>query len=120
MNEELVILINTLRVRTPMYIGYLSILRFSSFLQGYFWAIYCRDKNFEMQTSMGYFTDWLAVKYSIRESLGWDGILLKLAKDDDELALQLFWRHWDEFIELSKNVSPESHTLTYKNMVSYE
>ena len=90
-------LIQLLRVRTVMYIGQQSVIRLAAFIHGFFFAVYHREKNNEMSMYMNKFTLWLASQNSIKEVLGWDSILLRLANNDDEAAFHLFWEKWDEF-----------------------
>lgn len=103
MSKDLQELLQLLRVRTPMYIGEHSIIRFSAFLQGYFFAIRLQEGNYEMPRCMSKFTEWLAEKYSITSAWDWEHILFHLANHDDKAALELFWKKWDEFCDLMKN-----------------
>jgi hypothetical protein len=103
MNKQLSELLKILRVKTIMYIGQTSIIRFGAFLRGYFFAIYQQENSFKMYECLGNFNDWLAQKYKIEDMLSWDNILLQVAGNDDAQGLELFWKEWDEFSNLEEN-----------------
>ena len=97
MNQELIELFNTLRVRTAMYLGCLSITRLRAYTGGFLHANAIHNPGSIESDTLLRFTKTLASKYSIKKMLGWDGILLQVSGNDEKAALELFWQEWDEF-----------------------
>ena len=101
MSQQLIELLDILRVRTVMYIGELSITRFGAYIRGFFHAVYLREPGLiHSKCYLHEFTKVLAKKYTIKAMLGWSDILLQVSNNNDEAALELFWKEWDEFCKL--------------------
>jgi hypothetical protein len=98
-------LLTRLRKKCGMYIGQPSIIRFAAFLLGYFYAFDVQNIEHEEYTEAGKrlynFNKWLAIKYNIKDMLGWDSILLQVTENDKK-AWELFWKEWDEFSSLEQ------------------
>ncbi len=88
-------LLNQLHKRPLMYFGQRSLIRMAAFIRGYFYA-HLGTAIGEEYDYMNQFTDFLRERYEVTLSLGWDGILLSVAQDN-EVAFDLFWQQWEEF-----------------------
>lgn len=88
-------LLNLIRPRPGLYLGARSITRLRCFLDG-FSAGYSYPK---MQPLIPDFQDFIEKKYSEIRTISWNNILLEASGNDEEKALELFFREFDEFTE---------------------
>lgn len=88
-------LLNLIRPHPHFYLGACSITRLRSFLDG-FSVGYSYPK---MQPILPGFQDFIEEKYSERRTISWNHILLEASGNDEEKALELFFREFDEFTE---------------------
>ena len=89
-------LIDEIRMKTEMYIGYSSPTHLDSFLSGYYFAK--RDETTKEESPKFYkFHDWVANKLDYKESTsGWANIIEDQREDKKE-ALYLFYELLDEY-----------------------
>lgn len=81
-----------------MYIGKSSIILFHAFIDGYTFAKQEANEEISDWSLMVSFQKKVAKRYSITSSHGWSSILLFQA-GDEAIALDLFWKLWNEHIE---------------------
>jgi len=92
--QELLALI---REKPEMYIGASSVIKLSSFLDGYFFAKWQRKDIDDDFGNMNEFQYMVQERYSIVNSFGWDHIIAFFAGDERK-GLDLFWELWDEHL----------------------
>ncbi len=109
MNKDLISIVEVLRVRPCMYLGEKSIIRFSSFMDGYVQACADYELDFPFSEKTGRFTYQMAEKYKIGSPHGWARILLKACNNDDEAAFDLFFKEWDEFCALPEERATDDY-----------
>ncbi len=118
MKRNIESLVELMRERPAMYIGCYSITRFALFLRGYNFAVYDREGSEVPSEKLGKFTGWLAKKFDILDSLGWDGLILQVSNNDEETAFKRFWIEWDEFCNTpeeetaAKNDDPDGEKIS--------
>ena len=100
-------LIELIRKRPAMYIGEPKIYNLSHFLFGYSFAMYENFNMQEFQKPLRDFNDWLETKYKCKASIGWARLLLLHVNDNEDMAFDLFWEEWDDF--LSQRFSEAKH-----------
>lgn len=102
---------------TPMYTGDSRISTFIGFLYGYQMSIW--QHKIEETSSFPhfwYFHEWAMFKYNWRESTaGWKNIILTECGYNEELALDTFFKLFDEFKEL-RPVVIEKTQITERNL----
>ena len=103
-------ILNTVRVRPPLYLGKPSITRLRLLIQGYAWGVEDCNGSEDISTTTYQFTWHLTHKYRFLKSRDWCGILLSLKNNNEEEALALLWEEWDEFI--SKTCTCPQEILT--------
>jgi hypothetical protein len=82
--------------RPGMYIGHQSLTRLSSFIGGWlFGKVEVPDADI-----LNGFQDWIAIKYHITSSHGWDDIIL-FFELDERSAFDRFWILFDEYLLIS-------------------
>ena len=86
--------IQTIRRRTPMYIGRRSISCLRAFLDGWQFA---QQEDVEDAPLMGEFQQWAARKCGVKDSRSWDRIILFDSQDEAD-ALDKFFVWFDEFL----------------------
>ncbi|NJL76193.1 MAG: hypothetical protein HC892_15420 [Saprospiraceae bacterium] len=74
-------LIDQIRMRTEMYIGYSSPTHLSSFLSGYFYAKINEEIKEEEPNFHG-FHDWVANKFGYRESTSGWAYMIEYQRED--------------------------------------
>ena len=90
-----------IRKSPPMFLGIQSVVRLHTFINGFlFAAVQANEENRDYVMKFRQFNQWLAQKYAIKAMLGWSDILLQVSNNNDEAALELFWKEWDEFCKL--------------------
>ena len=108
MRKDVNEIINIIRVCPAIYLGEYSITLLHSLLVGYAWAVEDCTGMDDVSMPLEQFTCHLAHKYQILDSLNWSGLLLLIKGGNEEEALSLLWKEWDEF--LSKPCScPREH-----------
>ena len=107
------IVISALKIikeKPEVSIGKKSVMLLNAFIAG----VECADT--ELWTVMpayyfrGEFNKWIARKYKTRDSLGWEGIVMKEADNDDEKAFNLFYDLFEAYLL-------ESSTTDFKDTV---
>jgi hypothetical protein len=87
------------------YLHKLSIVEFSIFLRAYSFTVLklelCNLPFKQMQS----FSELLCSHYKIEEPLEWNEVLLKVT-GDEESALELFWKKWDDLFDEIENYVP--------------
>ena len=96
--DEIESLIDAIRKRPGVYFGRYSVTRLAMFLCGYDCAVSNCGNN-SIGVAILQFRNWLASQYSEKSMFGWEEILLMQTNNDEKLALDLFWKKWDEFCE---------------------
>jgi hypothetical protein len=90
--------IKIIQDKPELIIGKRSIMLLNAFIAG----VECADTK--LWTTMpqyyfrGEFNKWVARKYKIEDSLGWDGIIFEQADNNDEKAFDLFFDLLDEYL----------------------
>lgn len=89
-------LLNMFRPHPHFYLGERSITRLRCFLDGFSvgYSFPCLEHSFFPE-----FQEYIERKYSERDSLSWNIILLNAVGNDEEKALDLFFREFDEFMK---------------------
>jgi hypothetical protein len=89
-------LLNEIRRRPAMYIGCNSVVRLAFFLRGYCYALnqHCAMKNDQFLQG---FRDWIANKYSVKSSQGWESIIQFYSAGEED-GMQRFWMLFDEYL----------------------
>ncbi len=104
---ELYDLIHNIEKRPAMYLGQPSITHLRSFLAGYFFA--CRQFGLpetEQEQKFTEFQPWIQQKFNIDSSQSWDKIILFFCQDE-QIALQQFFKLFAEFSNAGCNQSPQ-------------
>ena len=91
-----IVLLETLRVRTPMYLGSWSITRLRSYLSGYGHALYDMGRD-ETDPEWSGFQKWVERRYRSETTHGWDSLILFYNQDERD-ALEEFWKLLDEYL----------------------
>lgn len=99
MDSNIKQLIETIRIRTPMYIGGSTITSLKAFIDG--WAFRTMGK-FDDAYLMNEFQEWIQSKYNIKASKSWASIILFYSQDEHD-ALDKFFELWDEFLAEKNN-----------------
>lgn len=87
--------LDVIRLRPSLYLGARSVTRLRCYLNG-FADGYSYPK---IQPLLPGFQKFIEEKYSEKRSIGWDTIMLEASGGDEEKALELFFREFDEFSE---------------------
>lgn len=93
--KDILELLNLIRPYPHFYLGVRSITRLRCYLDG-FSVGYSYPK---MQPLLPDFQDFIEEKYSEIRTISWNDILLEASGNDEEKALELFFREFDEFTE---------------------
>ena len=99
-------LINRIRRRPAMYIGYSSPTHLQSFLHGFTF-----ERQIEATNELGElsnFNDWVAKKYNYYESTSGWAYMIEDQRGDKSEALHLFFELWDEFRGIEHEIIFES------------
>jgi len=92
-------LIDSLRMRTAMYIGHVSPTHLQSFLSGYYY--FNKDEDNEVkEPNWREFNDWVANKFDYSESTSGWAYMIEDQREDDKEALYLFYELLDEYREI--------------------
>jgi hypothetical protein len=84
--------------RPALYLGSPSILRLSSFLDGYYFA--CNNYGVTTQDEGVWqeFQDWISKKFNISDNQRWMQIILMASCCDEYQALKEFFRLFEDFL----------------------
>lgn len=93
--------IQIIRPRVGMYIGEAKMTNLRCFLDGYHTAEHVNDIRNNEFPPFDYFHRWCAKKcLKQSSSQGWDSIILRKTKNDETIAMELFFTLIDEFKEI--------------------
>jgi hypothetical protein len=116
--SDLYDLLEKIRKRPPMYLGYYSIFNLQSFLAGRYQARHeLGIPKTEQERDFEEFQDWIQKKYGIQSSQSWARIINFYSSDERE-ALNRFFELIEEFLERHNNsetdVKSEEISLNYE------
>ncbi len=102
--ETFISLVDILKVRPEMYIGRRSVTALFYYLFGYYNAVCDIFDTRDFNIPSNQFRDWLCTKYSNKNvgAVDWLYLLLTATDGDEEMAFNLFWQEWDEFLSQRK------------------
>ncbi len=92
-------LLNEMRGRLPMYIGFPSVTRLAAYLRGYDHAV-GRQGLGKADPFLIEFRDWIHTRYQTAAE-SWEDTIRNRSADEAE-ALKKFWELFDEFIATGK------------------
>lgn len=95
-------LLDQIRAKPGMFLGYRSVTRLRFFLAGYMHACSGATDTERFAEELSDFTQWLAVRFRVTTSHDWSGIVLFMAQDSEESGYKNFWELWDEFRSLRR------------------
>lgn len=88
------------RKRTAMYVGSNKIKPIRNFIDGYYYALDCKDIHMRTDINFREFHDWTSNYFGRGKSAkGWTTIILEEVNGDEEQALRLFFEVYDKFKE---------------------
>ncbi len=109
MSKRLLSIVAELRSRPAMYLGERSIVRFDSFLAGYYMACAEFVTDASLTAKHHRFSRNISEKYHFGGGYGWMNILLQICNNDEEAALDLFFKEWDEFCALPEEKATDDY-----------
>jgi hypothetical protein len=102
-------LIRNIQKRPAMYLGQPSISHLRTFLSGYFFARHqLGQPETEQEKQFSTFQDWVQQHFKVTSSQSWDKIILFFSQDEQK-ALELFFKLFDEFSSTASNQSSIIH-----------
>ena len=102
------------RDRPGLYLGAKDINILKAFVNGYLYSEECSGKNERTEEYFAEFRDWLTIKIDQPQTTaGWNHMILEMAYNDGNKAVDKFFQLFDEFREMSaKDTTFNSNDIT--------